>query len=66
MAIRKGDEMKLLDGREMERGMNYKTWIKVHEFGSKGRVHRIMGWKTNIHQLLLDEEYKWQEEKAMK
>jgi len=55
MARRKSDEMKLLEGRATGRGINYKPWIKVHEFGSKGRAHRLIGWKTNrIHQLLSD------------
>jgi len=55
MSRRKSDEMKLLEGRGTGRGPNYKPWIKVHEFGSKGSAHRLMGWKTNrIHQFLSD------------
>lgn len=57
MARRKSDAAKLEEGRGTGRKENYKPWIKVHEFGSKGRVHRIFGWKTNrIHHLLSDME----------
>ncbi len=57
MTRRKSDSAKLKEGRGSGRMQNYKPWIKVHEFGSKGRVHRIFGWKTNrIHHLLSDME----------
>lgn len=44
-----------------KRGMgereNYTPWIKVQDFSSKGRSHRIAGWKTNrVHHLLSDQE----------
>lgn len=36
-------------------GENYIPWIKVQDSASKGRCHRIRGWKTNrIHHLLSD------------
>ncbi|MFT8347319.1 TnsA endonuclease N-terminal domain-containing protein [Clostridium saccharoperbutylacetonicum] len=55
MARKKSDEQKLKEGAGTGRSHEYIPWIKVHEFGSKGRVHRILGWKTRrIHQLLSD------------
>lgn len=55
MSRRKSDENKIKEGFGTGRGMNYKPYIRVHEFGNSGRSHRIFGWKTGrIHQLLSD------------
>jgi len=43
--------------RGMGEGKNYIPWIKVQDFSSKGRSHRIAGWKTNrVHHLFSDQE----------
>lgn len=43
--MRKTDKRRLLEGRGTGQGVNYKPWLRVHEFGSKGRAHKIYGWK---------------------
>lgn len=43
--MRKTDKYRLLEGRGRGQGADYVPWLKVHEFGSKGRVHKIYGWK---------------------
>jgi hypothetical protein len=43
--MRKTDKYRLLEGRGKGQGTSYVPWLKVHEFGSKGRVHKIYGWK---------------------
>lgn len=55
MSRRKSDENKIKEGFGTGRGKDYKPYIRVHEFGSTGRSHRIFGWKTGrLHQLLSD------------
>lgn len=52
---RKTDKSKLKEGRGTKDGDTYCPWLKVHEFGSTGRCHRLLGWKSKrIHQLLSD------------
>lgn len=52
---RKTDKAKLQEGRGTGLGVHYKPWIKVHEFGSCSRGHRLPGWKhQRVHQLLSD------------
>jgi hypothetical protein len=52
---RKSDKYRLLEGRGTGRSIYYKSWIKIHEFPSEGRAHRILGWKTRrVYQLLSD------------
>jgi len=55
MARKKSDDTKLREKIGTGRGINYIPWLKPHEFGSLGRVHRIYGWKINrIHYLMSD------------
>lgn len=55
---RKTDKAKLNEGRGTGIGMDYEPWIKIHEFGSKGRSHRVVGWKQRrLHQFLSDLEF---------
>jgi len=50
-------ERYLKEGRGKGEGPNYKPWLNVGEFSSRGRVHRIRGLKTNReHQLFSDVE----------
>lgn len=52
---RKTDKYRLIQQRGTGRFEKYKPWLKVHEFGSNGRVHRIIGWKNRrIYQLMSD------------
>ncbi|MGF1987478.1 MAG: TnsA endonuclease C-terminal domain-containing protein [Nostoc sp. ZfuVER08] len=45
------------EGRGQGSGKNYKPWIKIQDFPSKGRVSRPPGWKTNReHHLFSDNE----------
>jgi len=55
------DEAKLKrfikEGRGQGEGKDYKPWLTVQDFPSKGRCHRIFGWKTGrIHHLFTDSE----------
>ncbi|MFC6335196.1 TnsA endonuclease N-terminal domain-containing protein [Paenibacillus septentrionalis] len=46
------------DGRGQGELSNYKPWLTIQDVPSKGRSHRVMGWKTNrIHHLLSDMEF---------
>lgn len=50
---RKSDKGREKDGRGVGRGINYKPWIKVHEFGSEGLASRLLGWKVpRIYQFM--------------
>lgn len=50
-------ERYLKEGRGQGTGKDYVPWIKVQDFPSQGRSHRIPGWKTGrIHHLLSDQE----------
>jgi hypothetical protein len=50
-------ESYLKEGRGRGTGKDYIPWIKVQDFPSKGRSHRIMGWKTGrFHSFLSDQE----------
>jgi hypothetical protein len=54
---RKTDKYREKEGRGGGKGVSYKPWLKVHEFGSVGRVHRMLGWKQRrIYQLMSDNE----------
>jgi hypothetical protein len=45
------------EGRGQGTGKDYVPWIKIQDFPSKGRSHRIPGWKSGrIHHLLSDQE----------
>ncbi|MRX56492.1 heteromeric transposase endonuclease subunit TnsA [Bacillus idriensis] len=47
----------LKEGRGQGELSNYKPWITVQDFSSKGRAHRIKGWTTNrMHQFFSDHE----------
>ncbi|MGB9833044.1 MAG: TnsA endonuclease C-terminal domain-containing protein [Caldisericum exile] len=47
----------LKEGRGHGEGKDYKPWLTVQDFPSKGRCHRIFGWKTGrIHHLFTDSE----------
>jgi len=55
------DEAKLKrfikEGRGQGEGKDYKPWLTVQDFPSKGRCHRIFGWKTGrVHHLFTDSE----------
>src|SRR5215213_2821812 len=42
-------------GRGQGEGYGYYPWLTVHDFPSRGRVHRISGWKHGrVHHLLSD------------
>ncbi len=59
MRIRKTDKCRLKEGRGLGIGSQYIPWIKVHEFGSNGRVSRVKGWKTGrVAHLMSDLEHK--------
>ena len=50
-------ERYLQEDRGQGIGKNYVPWIKIQDFPSQGRSHRIPGWKTGrIHHLLSDQE----------
>jgi hypothetical protein len=43
------------EGRGSGELSNYKPWLTIQDFPSKGRVHRIKGWKTNrVHHFFSD------------
>jgi hypothetical protein len=47
----------LKEGRGQGEGKDYKPWLTVQDFPSKGRCHRIFGWKTGrVHHLFTDSE----------
>lgn len=47
----------LKEGRGQGEGKDYKPWLTIQDFPSKGRCHRIFGWKTGrIHHLFTDSE----------
>lgn len=48
------------EGRGQGEGKNYKPWMTIQDFPSKGRCSRLLGWKTNrIHHLLTDSETRY-------
>ncbi|MCM3181165.1 TnsA endonuclease N-terminal domain-containing protein [Cytobacillus horneckiae] len=50
----------LKDGRGLGELSSYKPWLTIQDVPSKGRVHRVMGWKTEReHQLLSDMEFNY-------
>lgn len=52
---RKTDKHRLLEDRGSGIGVDYNPWLKVHEFASRGRVHRVLGWKQKrVYQLMSD------------
>lgn len=42
---RKTDKYRLIENRGIGRKINYKSWLRTHEFSSIGRATRILGWK---------------------
>jgi hypothetical protein len=52
-------ERRIAEGRGQGEGPNYNPWLRVQDFPSLGRVHRIYGWKSGrVHHLLSDLELK--------
>jgi hypothetical protein len=50
-------ERRIKAGYGSGEGDNYKPWLVVQSFSSRGRVHRIKGWKQNrVHHLFSDGE----------
>jgi hypothetical protein len=69
MRNKKSDKYKIIEGRGQGRLESYEPYLKVHEFGSTGRAHRVRGWKINrVYQLMSDLEFyfflimQWQSE----
>ncbi len=53
-------EQRIKEGRGQGEGAGYIPWIKVGEFGSKGRSHRLLGIKTGrMHHFFSDLEAKY-------
>ena len=53
-------EQRIKEGRGQGEGAGYTPWIKVGEFGSKGRSHRLLGIKTGrMHHFFSDLEAKY-------
>ena len=58
MRSRKTDKWRLIEKRGSGIGKDYKPWLKIHEFGSRGLTSRPLGWKTKrVHQLMSNLEY---------
>lgn len=59
MRQKKTDKYREIEGRGNGKGVEYKPWLKVHEIiDSKGRAHRILGWKhQRVYQLMSDNEF---------
>lgn len=58
------DEAKLKkfikEGRGQGQGKNYKPWLTVQDYPSKGRCSRIMGWKTKrVHHFFSDSQTRY-------
>lgn len=52
-------QKRITEGRGQGEYNNYVPWLFVQSFPSRGRVHRIFGWKTNrVHHLFSDLERK--------
>ena len=52
---RKTDKYRLLEKRGTGSYEKYTPWLKIHEFGSKGRAHRLIGWKVKrLYQFMSD------------
>jgi len=50
-------ERRIKAGYGSGEGANYKPWLVVQSFSSRGRVHRLRGWKHNrVHHLFSDGE----------
>ena len=50
-------ERYLKEGRGQGTGKDYIPWLKIQDFPSHGRSHRISGWKTGrVHHLFSDQE----------
>lgn len=48
------------EGRGQGEGKDYKPWLTVQDFPSKGRVSRVFGWKTKrIHHFFTDSETRY-------
>lgn len=49
---------RIAEGRGQGVGGNYRPWLEVHDFSSRGVIHRPMGWKTGrVHHLFSDLEF---------
>jgi hypothetical protein len=58
MAISKKDIKRLKEGRGQGTSYNYRPWLEVHDFPSRGVVHRLRGLKTGrVHHLFSDLEF---------
>ena len=50
-------EKYIKEGRGSGAGKDYRPWIGVGDYSSRGRSHRILGWKSRrIHHFLSDHE----------
>lgn len=48
------------EGRGQGEGENYKPWLMIQDFPSRGRVTRVFGWTTNrIHHFFSDSQLKY-------
>lgn len=48
-------ERYIKEGRGQGEGKDYKPWLTIQDFPSRGRTSRILGWKTNrVHHLFTD------------
>lgn len=48
------------EGRGQGYGPDYKPWLSIHDFPSKGRVSRCKGWKTNrVQHFMSDNETRY-------
>jgi hypothetical protein len=48
------------EGRGQGYGSEYKPWLSIHDFPSKGRVSRCKGWKSNrVHHFMSDNETRY-------
>lgn len=48
------------EGKGQGRGADYQPWLNVHSIASRGRVSRIIGWKTGrVHHFLTDNEVRY-------
>lgn len=47
------------EGRGQGRGADYRPWLAIYDVASRGRSHRVVGYKTGrIHHFLSDIEWR--------